>query len=236
MRNRAFSLVELLFVMVIIAIVTALTLPAFNSMGKAQALSSAGTSLLDTFALARQVAVAQNRVVELRFYRRLENPAQPAGPSNPEKFRSFRIMINTDVWNDAKKEWVSVATPQTTMQDFPTRIVLNEDAKYSSLIHPYVKGSPAGYEGRLVKTKTDADYQDDSLLAYQFIRFKPTGSVDLPTTGTPATGGTGVKDDRWFLTIQSENPEKDIPKNRPANNYTTILLDPVSGRVRTYRP
>ena len=50
MKNRAFSLVELLFVMVIIAIIATLTMPAFNSLGRAQAISTAGSNLVDQLA------------------------------------------------------------------------------------------------------------------------------------------------------------------------------------------
>ena len=65
-------------------------------------------------------------------------------------------------------------------------------------------------------------------MSYQFIRFKPTGGTDLSITGTPAPV------DKWFLTLKSDNDV--ATSTRPANNYYTIMLDPVSGRARTYRP
>ena len=134
MKQRAFSLIELLVVMVIIGIIAMVTLPAFNNLGKAQALTSAGSSLLDQLALARQTAVAQNRVVEVRFYTRRENPAQAAGTANAERFRSFRTMIYD--------ENVLNAFAQTTMQDFPARVVLSEEKDYSTLIFPYANTVP----------------------------------------------------------------------------------------------
>ena len=223
MKQRAFSLVELLFVMVIIAIIATLTLPAFNSMGKAQALTGAGSALLDQFALARQTAVAQNRVVEVRFYKRLENPAQPVSSANPARFRSYRTMIYD--------EPVLNAFAQTTMQDFPTRIVLCEDKVFSTLIFPYpaVPATAVPARAFLKENISNAETNVD----YQYIRFKPTGSVDLSAAGTPAPDL-----DRWFLTIKSDNdPTVGTGTSaRPANNYVTIMLDAVSGRVRTYRP
>ena len=231
MKQRAFSLIELMAVMAIIAIIALLTLPAFNGLGKAQAMTSAGSSLLDQLAAARQTAVAQNRVVEVRLYKRRENPAQPVSTANAERFRAFRTMIYD--------ENVLNAFAHTTMQEFPARVVLNETPKYSTLIYPYPKDNPVGYGGRLSIKPTTAGYSDDTGLEYQVIRFKPTGRTDLLETGTPSAGAApdaGTNGDRWFLTIQSENPEKDVPTGRPSNNYFTLILDPVSGRVRIYRP
>src|SRR4051812_39238851 len=94
MKQRAFSLIELIVVMLIISTVAALTLPAFLGVGKSQAISTAGSALLDQLAGARQVAVARNRVVEMRIYKRRENATQIANAtSNPERFRSFRTLI-----------------------------------------------------------------------------------------------------------------------------------------------
>ena len=217
MKQRAFSLVELLVVMVIIGIIAMLTMPAFNNLGKAQALTSAGSSLLDQLALARQTAVAQNRVVEVRLYKRRENPAQAVSTANPERFRSFRTMIYD--------ENVLNAFAQTTLQDFPARMVFSEEKDYSTLIFPYTNTVPS----RAYQKETLSSAETN--VEYQVIRFKPTGGTDLSITGTPTPDGN-----RWFLTIKSDNPEKDVPTGRPANNYFTVLLDPVSGRVRTYRP
>lgn len=215
MKQHAFSLVELLVVMIIIAIITSLTIPAFSSLGKAQAISTAGSSLLDQLALARQTSVAQNRVVEVRFYKRLENPSQAVSSANPARFRSFRTMVYD--------EEVKNAFAQTTMQDFPARIVLCEDKVFSTLIFPYTTTVPSR-----VFLKEDISPTEKNV-EYQYIRFKPTGGTDLSSTGTPAPDA-----DRWFLTIKSDNDTSTT--TRPANNYFTVMLDAVSGRVRTYRP
>ena len=216
-KQRAFSLIELLVVMAIIAIIAGITIPAFTHLGKAQSLTSAGASLLDQLALARQTAVSQNRVVEVRFYQRLEDPTQPANATgNPARFRSFRTMVYD--------EQVNNAFAQTTMQNFPTRVVLCEDKTFSTLICSY----PTHVPSRDVKKQIETLPSNEKDVPYQYIRFKPTGGTDLSITGTPAPV------DKWFLTLKSDNDV--ATSTRPANNYYTIMLDPVSGRARTYRP
>jgi hypothetical protein len=67
----------------------------------------------------------------------------------------------------------------------------------------------------------------EGAVKYQFIRFKPGGGTDLGINGTS-------NNDKWFLTIKSANSP--VSAKRPADNYVTAMLDPVSGRVRTFRP
>lgn len=220
MKQRAFSLVELLVVMVIIAIIASLTIPAFTSLGKAQALGTAGSNILDQLALARQTAVAQNRVVEVWFYKRLENPSRVASAGNVAKFRSYQTMVYDE---EVKNNFA-----QTTMQDFPARHILLEDKVFSTLIFPY---AATGTTPARTFLKEDLSPNEKNV-EYQFIRFKPTGSADLGITGTP------TDTDRCFLTLKSENdPAVGTGTGaRPANNFFTVMLEPVSGRARTYRP
>lgn len=73
-RNfSAFSLVELLVVMVIFGIVATLAIPAFQSMNRGRNVAQAGQLLADRLVQARQYAALKNREVEVRFIELEEN-------------------------------------------------------------------------------------------------------------------------------------------------------------------
>lgn len=67
-RRRAFSLIELLAVMAIIAVLMAMALPAIRSGIEASDLQRSGFLVHDAVIQARQLATARNIPVEMRIY------------------------------------------------------------------------------------------------------------------------------------------------------------------------
>lgn len=65
--RNAFSLIELLVVVAIVGILSALTVSGLSSMMQASDLTRGGQLLTDQINLARQIASARNTVVEMRF-------------------------------------------------------------------------------------------------------------------------------------------------------------------------
>lgn len=64
----AFSLLELLVVIAIIGILISLLVPAFNSIGQSNRLTSGAQILIAELNRSRQEAISKNRAVEVRFY------------------------------------------------------------------------------------------------------------------------------------------------------------------------
>ena len=65
-RSRAFSLVELLVVIALIAILSALAVPALNSIQQSGRVSQALAQVLSSFSLAAQKASSEDRTVTVR--------------------------------------------------------------------------------------------------------------------------------------------------------------------------
>ncbi len=66
--QRGFSLIEMLFVIVIVAVLAAIIAPNAISAMSSSRLTSAADEVVGLVDHARQVAIALNRVVEVRFY------------------------------------------------------------------------------------------------------------------------------------------------------------------------
>jgi uncharacterized protein (TIGR02596 family) len=183
-----------------------LVVPAFNHMGKASALTNAASLVADNLNFARQTALAKNRLVEVRFYQ-LPNSAG-ASPA----FRALQLFIY-----DAAGE---NASPLENIRRFAPGVIALDDRTFSTLL-----SNVSNVRGATLPTTTLPGIQ--GTVPYQYFRYRPGGGTDLDPNGAPGP-------DRWFLTVKSENDEVD--KNKPAKNYATLVLEPVTGSVRILRP
>jgi len=66
-EERGFTLIEVMIVIVIIAIMTGVAVPAFSDWRQSQALRSASQSLLSHMKQARVLAISENRNVSISF-------------------------------------------------------------------------------------------------------------------------------------------------------------------------
>lgn len=107
--------------------------------------------------------------------------------------------------------------PQGALKAFPVGTVALNDLKFSTLLSDTT---------RPPKADEVEDLQNAPATRYKSIRFRPTGGVELsPYTNT---------NDNWFLSIKNAH-DTSYP-DRPADNFATIQLDPVTGRARQLRP
>jgi prepilin-type N-terminal cleavage/methylation domain-containing protein len=67
MGRRAFTLIEMLVVIVIMAIIASISLPALRGMGRGNAINAAGRQMLDDLSLARLKAISSRSTVYVVF-------------------------------------------------------------------------------------------------------------------------------------------------------------------------
>lgn len=189
--ERGFSLVELLIVMAIILILAVLTIPAFSSFGRANALSASGQSLVDALNLARQTALTRSRSVQVRFYKL---PEEVGGSESPSDYRAFQLFL-VDGYS---------TNSLTRVRYLDKPIVISPVAKATSLWDDASCPERTPVAGDTTLSEAGLNYR------FRQFSFRADGSTDLPldrswfltlsakTDGAKETGGLPAN----FITIQ----------------------------------
>jgi uncharacterized protein (TIGR02596 family) len=225
--SAAFTLVEMITVVGIIALLVALATPALVDVIRATRLSSSGDSLSNRLSLAQQSAVSKSNEVEMRFYKYADsnNPDAAAAPL----FYAYQVV---DVPNGQNPRALS------EVYYFDSGVVLAESTRLSPMLQT-TREQMADTTGRfLFKPATGLP---PSSVKYAALRFYPDGSCRLLTSaGGTANSSTAsataytVKPltQTFFTLIES----REINNANVPNNFYCLQLDFYTGKVRTYRP
>ncbi len=232
-KNRAFSLLELIVVIMIIGIIAAFTLPAASTILRGSQLSQASQIVTDQFSLARQTALAKNRSVEVRLIKFTD----PEVPSDSGAYRAIQTLVvlqpGSDFPVDPAKPGQEILVPNGKAELLAQSVVMDDDV-LSSLIKdasaipniPAKVATASGNDPKLPR-KVNQNY------SYAAFRFLPDGSTNLPPTSA-MVGANGT----WCVTVLNMNDEDRIkvdPAKKPAN-FFTLQVDPVTGKIKGYRP
>ncbi len=118
--SAGFSLLELLAVIAVFGIIASFTMPAVSSVMRASDLRSGSQILSEQLGLARQMAIAKNRSVEVRLYQYAVSPETGAG-----KFRAIQTFEILDS---------GVAQPLGRIYRLPSSILIDSGSTLSSII------------------------------------------------------------------------------------------------------
>jgi uncharacterized protein (TIGR02596 family) len=158
-----FSLLEMLAVILIIGIIAGLLVPAASGIVRGTRLTQATQTIMDELGLARQTAIAKNRLVEVRLYQ-YSDPESPASSSRFRAVQTFQVV---------NSRWFF---PLDKVQPLPTATIVDSAPVLSSVLDPATRPPSAGTEPLPV---IGINYQ------YVAVRFHPDGSTDLLPTGGP---------------------------------------------------
>lgn len=165
-RADAFTLVEMLTVIALIAILLALTMPAFKQISGGLEMSTTSQNLIAQLTQARQTAIARNRDVELRIY------SYEGSLGNEKHYQAYQSFLAKD---DSSSAW----EPLGTIQKLPVQIVFDSGSTLSPLIGDQT-AKPGSASGVKI-SGAGLDYD------YVTVTFRPDGSA-LPD----AAGARGV--------------------------------------------
>lgn len=157
-RGKAFTLIELLLVVAVIAILASLSSVAFNSVAFGSSITQAGGVVSGTLSQARQEAVARNQEVRVLFYK-LPIPGEG---TNWNAMQVFRVNYT----NTSAVE----GQPLSRLTMLPSKVIFSEERDLSPMLEADIRN----------RTTNLPTYGN---VAYSAIRFMPDGS--LPRKMTP---------------------------------------------------
>jgi prepilin-type N-terminal cleavage/methylation domain-containing protein len=249
-KKRAFTLIELLVVMAIMLIIMGFVIFNFSGFSKASNLTNGASNFVDQLNQARQLALADNRSVEVRFY----YLPGPTDGTTATAYRGMRTIVcdvygNTSTNNGTITTYASGAQPNP-IQRLPTGVRIytstapGSGGTYFTTLLPAMSNAGPGVAPTAtwsssvttgLKPAYGTEYFPGSTnpipVAYIAFQFKPNGGTNLDPNGTG-----GNPSDKWFMTFVSETDKADTTNSRPTQNFITVVVDPFTGRVKLFRP
>ncbi len=211
--RRGFSLVELLVVLSIVALLAAVTVPSFRGVVQNYQLKDSGNRVIGCISQSRQWALSKNQDVEIRFYKDTRNG----------RYDSIVSLVPANTNSGSGVQWL------TKPYYLPTDVVFNvSTGTFSSVISAATASSDSPDAVTADNgAGTPLSLQGESYVAF---RFRPDGSTDLDPSINPAGASAS-----WWLTLTNVGASAGSG-GAPANDFVTILIDPIMGRTRLYQP
>jgi uncharacterized protein (TIGR02596 family) len=225
----AFTLVELLVVCAVIAMILAMALPPMVGSLAAARLTNTGDQLLALFSQAQQIASSEGRPVEARFYKHVS----PDTPGSIAAYRTVILMRHYDAGEPSP-----FPSERGTVLNSSINVHHGESLKLSE--GTVVASAPAASSVLTLPAPGSSDESNSFILKstdrtpykfpvdgheYRSFIFRPN-STNLPS----------LPSSKWFITLVSDVDEESGRGISDISNYYCIQIDPVNGRVTSYRP
>lgn len=204
-RRTGFTLVEILVVLAIISILALLAVMGMGTTRGANVINAA-QMVQEALKLARQVAVTQNRLTEVRFYQ-----TAGTGSASPT-YSSLRVEMY-DVTG-------TTASPVSRLLILPTQVVMVSGTNFSTLLSSTTNPS-----------SSTENLPGAPNAPYTPVQFRPSGVTTLNAGGSSPTSSTT---DQWFVSLKFMSDP--ATSSTPAKNFATIQLNPVTGATLIYQP
>lgn len=222
-----FTLIELLAVILIIGVLVGTSASYFQGSMSAMRISSEGTQLESMLSAAQQAASAEGRNIEVRFYQH----ADPAQLDGAKRFRSvvlLRYYQAGDLSPDPNAAGTVLTKPMAVVMGenytLGAGVLMASDSSLSSLL-----GAATSPGSTTVDTKILSNHALDD---WKF----PVSDSDYHSFVIRPEGTSLNPAGKWFVTIVSNRDEEGGASAGSVKNFYCVQIDPVNGRVVSYRP
>jgi uncharacterized protein (TIGR02596 family) len=151
-KSQAFSLVEMLAVIAIIGVLAALIVPAVKGLMTASQLAQGTDFVMGQLKYAKQVALSENKVIEVRFYKYSDMPGTAAN------MRALQLWRNNP---DGTR------TPLDRMYRLPGHVIVSSIPEFTTV------GADLSPTPSETLTQLPSGYQ------FKAFQFRPDGSTTL---------------------------------------------------------
>ena len=166
-----FTLVELLVVMAIIALLTALAVSGFRSVNTALSLSTATQAVTTELTTARQTALTLDQTVQVRFYQYPDS----TGTTTTKEYQAMQSFKSQDG---------TTFTPLDKITYFPANIMISASTTYSVPLAGTTPKTPLTSDPNINANSVGHNY------SYVPVNFKSNGMIDPQPANPP-----------WFITL-----------------------------------
>ncbi len=154
--SRGFSLVEIIMVILIVSILAFFSVSSFDGLTKSTRLESVSQMVVGILNQARQTAISQNRMVEVRLYK------LSLGGSKAVEFSAIKAFVIQD-----DNSWL----PLTQLMVFPQGMIASGDLTLSNWT-----------ESPTTALSNEIPGQDG--VRYNYLQFRPNGATS-PESANP---------------------------------------------------
>jgi uncharacterized protein (TIGR02596 family) len=214
--RRAFTLVEILIVLAIIAMLLFFTVPGLKDVLRGSKLVTAADQLASDIGIARQTAIKEGTPVEVRFYK-YRNP----DAKNQERFSAyqcFRLRQDLNSPSDYTKDRIAVPVFEK-VKFIPQGVVLAEVAEWSPILTDEKMHNDRERVRGLIPGEKDTEAQ------YYSFTINPEGETNFDRTGAK----------QWYISLVTEKDYYNAPAIKP-DNFIVLQIDPFTSNVRRYQP
>ncbi len=218
-RQRGFTLVEVLVVLMIISMLIVLSIPAMKGLTSTAGMSTAIRHISSIMTLARSHAIAKRTIVRFGIVTAWENDSEAA-------YRKYGLWE----WDRAREEFV----PLNEWKTLPPGLVFENSRGDYLRTSDYARKDGSSVRGDFLPSKDAEAFIEEvrsERVRVVFFEFTPSGGVRFP--GGEERNVLAVVVNGYFDPSQGGSL---VYTDQEKRDWSQFNIDTLTGRVRIYRP